>query len=109
MVLYFYLVTYESFKLTLNFTIYLDVNLWLNFSTYIRDYHGYLLKKNIGIPITRWHLALDVYLGLGVAIHVHVSGVVLTYEYSTIWVDTNSIHLLNGLRFFNSNTTRLLN
>jgi len=35
--------------------------------------------------------------------------VVLIHEYSTIWVDTNPIRLLNGLRFLNPNTTFLLN
>ena len=35
--------------------------------------------------------------------------VMLTYEYPIIWVNTNSICLLNGLRFFNPNMTHLLN
>ena len=32
-----------------------------------------------------------------------------TYEYSTIWINTNSTHLLNKLKFINPNTTFLLN
>ena len=35
--------------------------------------------------------------------------IMLTYEYPIIWVNTNSICLLNGLRFFNPNMTHLLN
>ena len=35
--------------------------------------------------------------------------VVLTHEYSTIYVNTNPACLLNGSRFLNPNTTHLLN
>ena len=34
--------------------------------------------------------------------------VTLTHEYSIIWIDINSTHLLNRLRFLNPNTNRLL-
>ena len=35
--------------------------------------------------------------------------VMSTHEYSTIWVNINPTQLLNESRFFNSNTTCLLN
>ena len=35
--------------------------------------------------------------------------VMLTYEYSTIWVNPNLMYLLNKSKFINPNTTHLLN
>ena len=35
--------------------------------------------------------------------------VMLTHEYSTIWVNPNLTYLLNRSRFLNPNTTHLLN
>ena len=73
-----------------------------------------LLKGNNGVivKLSTPFLLYKEHSHLGVAIHVRVLcrvHVVSSHEYWTIWVNPNLTCLLNVLRFFNSNTTHLLN